>query len=279
MKYLKNYEQLNEEWIGFPIGMVIGILFVYVLYIRANGGSRYPSLAQNPFKALIRWYKMSKVIKKYDKLLKELNNELGDDPKLKKYYNDIKKIGHKTPGYFNMNRPTYYLDVLYDYIIEKVPEKEEEIDNLMYDMKKEITKIGYDDYGHREYGKQDISKIPTPEDMKNSRIKKEEAHKKYLEEKTKEREEFRRIKDEYFILDNVYKVIESSDENDYGGDGIPDDHEKIILKDGSRIKITYDYDDDYDIFAIKISIKNAIDDKIYKLHTLDKEINLKNKKN
>lgn len=153
MGHIKNFNEFkqNESILG---GLTIGILggtILGVLFLSIIEKSK-PALSTNLFKNMKRWYKSSKVIRKYDKLIKELDNQFDGDLKLNNFYDDIKKLDHHTSRYYNQTDPLYYVNELKTYIISKLnPELQVEFNNLMNDMENEIYSIGYDVYGDERY--------------------------------------------------------------------------------------------------------------------------------
>jgi len=146
MKHLKNFnnfERTDEpvmESVGFGLGIILGsmIFFFYHLYIKP----RMPFLSDKPFKNIKRWIQMSKAIKKYNKLLIELDQRFKDDPNLNDYYNSIKKLGDDSPGYQNQTHPNFFARDLKRYILKNVPDnKKTEVEEMFGDMEKEFARI------------------------------------------------------------------------------------------------------------------------------------------
>jgi len=169
MKHLKNFnnfERTDESVMApvfFGLGTILGTMtfFFYILYIQP----RIPFLSDKFFKNIKRWIQMSKAIKKYNKLLIELDQRFKDDPNLNDYYNSIKKlgddtIGHqnqthpifytrglkryilKNPGYQNQTHPNFFARDLKRYILKNVPDnKKTEVEEMFGDMEKEFARI------------------------------------------------------------------------------------------------------------------------------------------
>ena len=139
MKYIKKFEKfnkINEEFIGFVAGA--GIWAIYYILI----GRKYPFLSYNFFENIKRWYQVSKVVKKYDKLLKELDYQFKGDPKLKSFYSEIKKLGHDSIGHQNQTKPGVFVDDLKNYILHNVSQDiKSEVEEMLEEMREEIDQI------------------------------------------------------------------------------------------------------------------------------------------
>jgi len=146
MKHLKNFnnfERTDESVMApvfFGLGTILGTMtfFFYILYIQP----RIPFLSDKFFKNIKRWIQMSKAIKKYNKLLIELDQRFKDDPNLNDYYNSIKKLGDDTIGHQNQTHPIFYTRGLKRYILKNVPDnKKTEVEEMFDDMEKEFARI------------------------------------------------------------------------------------------------------------------------------------------
>jgi len=146
MKYIKTFEShtnednesLNESF--FLLGAALGVPVSLWIYMFLN--KRYPFLSTSFFKNIYRWYKVSGVIKKYDKLIRELDLRFKNDPKLVGYYNRIKKLGDNSIGFQDQTHPTFSLSDLRRYIINNSPaNRKAEIESLFSEMREEIIEI------------------------------------------------------------------------------------------------------------------------------------------
>jgi hypothetical protein len=139
MKYIKKFEKfnkINEEFIGFVAGAALWAIY-YILI-----GRKYPFLSYNFFENIKRWYQLSKVVKKYDKLLKELDSQFKGDPELESFYSEIKKLGHNSIGSQIQTKPGVYVDDLKDYILSNVSQDiKSEFEEMLEEMKEEINQI------------------------------------------------------------------------------------------------------------------------------------------
>jgi hypothetical protein len=148
MKHIKKFEsfetlnltdKLNEEI--FPGA---GAAYIFVL-LSIWIGKKIPRLSNNPFKSLSRFFKISKVIKKYKPLIEELDERFKNDETVQRQYRKIKKLG---AGTFDQTEPATEADILKEYILRNVPQKmKSQVEDLFREIVAEVKEIGYDVYG------------------------------------------------------------------------------------------------------------------------------------
>ena len=135
MKNIKSYNQfdkVNEELFIPGAGIILVLLF-------ASIQTKMPYLDDNIFKNFHKWFKVSRVIKKYDKLIRELDSKFKDDPEIKSFYRQIKKIGHNTIGYGDASSPLLFFNNLKRYILRRT-DNPSEFEDLCTQMEDEIRK-------------------------------------------------------------------------------------------------------------------------------------------
>lgn len=139
MKHIKkfeNFNKMNEEFLPFVGGFVLYAIFWILI------GRKYPFLSTNFFTNIKRWYQVSKVVKKYDKLLKDLDSQFKNDSRLTSFYDEIKKLGHDSIGMQIQTMPGLYVTDLKQYILKNVSDdKREQVEQMFEEMRSEINKI------------------------------------------------------------------------------------------------------------------------------------------
>ena len=123
------------------IGTVI-IPIVYLIFYVIQSSNRFSPSEGSALQSLKRWVKISRVLRKYKPLIKDIDDKFKDDPKVKKLINDIMKKGHNTTDFQNQNPSSYFAHELKDYIINNYEgDKKEEVENMLSDMESEIKEI------------------------------------------------------------------------------------------------------------------------------------------
>lgn len=142
MKRINNFNEftkVNEEG-GFGVGLVGGIILYLIYWVVIGRNMPFLYAGFNPFKNFSRWYKLSKVLRKYRKLINNLDDQFKDDPQIDQYYNDIKKLGHDSVGMQNQTMPGFYAHSLKDYILNNV-ENPGDVSVMLNEMSREINEI------------------------------------------------------------------------------------------------------------------------------------------